>query len=143
LRACNLRSIAEIASYLDGVGKRDAVVAFMQDGLQQRTLSSDMLAWICRERKSMAQPVFNPVLSLAVMSSLEADQLNEEGSVRSANRLRDLVASDRDLIPDLIEGANINTIRNFASRLVTSASFDDLTRKSLMARIIKLKPEVQ
>jgi len=77
-----------------------------------------------------------------VMSSLESDQLNDEGLVRSANRLRDLIVDDKNLIPDLIEGANINTIRNFASRLVNSASFDELTRKSLMARVIKLQPEV-
>ncbi|HRQ90908.1 MAG TPA: GreA/GreB family elongation factor, partial [Bacteroidia bacterium] len=99
--------------------------------------------WICRERKGLSAPVFTPTLCLSVMSSLEADQLNEEGSVRSANRLRDLVADDSGLIPDLIADANINTIRNFASRLVGSASFDELTRKSLMARIIKLHPETQ
>lgn len=141
--ACNLRSIAEIASYLDSAGHKADLIAYMENGLQQRTITSDSLAWICRERKGLAASVFTPTLCLAVMSSLEADQLNEEGSVRAANRLRDLVADDRGLIPDLIEGANINTIRNFASRLVTSASFDELTRKSLMARIIKLHPAIQ
>lgn len=140
---CNLRSIAEIANYLSNAEKKDALLAYMEDGLQQRSLSSDALAWICRERKGLAESIFNPVLSLSVMSSLESDQLNDEGAVRSANRLRDLVADDSGLIPDLIEGANINTIRNFASRLVTSASFDELTRKSLMARVIKLHPEIQ
>ncbi|MEX2580202.1 MAG: GreA/GreB family elongation factor [Verrucomicrobiales bacterium] len=140
---CNLRSIGEIANFLESAGEKDALLAYMANGLQQRTLSSDGLAWICRERKKIAEPVFSPILSLSVMSSLESDQLNDEGLVRSANRLRDLVAGDSDLIPDLIEDANINTIRNFASRLVTSASFDELTRKSLMARVIKLKPEVQ
>lgn len=138
----NLRSISEIASYLADAGHGDAMIEYVETGLQQRSLSSDALAWICRERKGLAETVFDPVISLSVMSSLEADQLNEEGSVRSANRLRDLVAEDKDLIPDLVEGANINTIRNFASRLVTSASFDELTRKSLMARVIKLHPEV-
>ena len=141
--ACNLRSIAEIASYLDSAGHKADLIAYMENGLQQRTITSDSLAWICRERKGLAESVFTPTLCLAVMSSLEADQLNDEGSVRAANRLRDLVADDRGLIPDLIEGANINTIRNFASRLVTSASFDELTRKSLMARIIKLHPAIQ
>ncbi len=138
----NLRSISEIASYLADAGHGDAMIEYVETGLQQRSLSSDGLAWICRERKGLAETVFDPVISLSVMSSLEADQLNEEGSVRSANRLRDLVADDSDLIPDLVEGANINTIRNFASRLVTSASFDELTRKSLMARVIKLHPEI-
>lgn len=141
--ACNLRSIAEIGSCLEAAGETDALIAHMENGLQQRTITSDALAWICRERKGLAATVFTPSLCLSVMSSLEADQLNEEGSVRSANRLRDLVADDSGLIPDLIAGANINTIRNFASRLVGSASFDELTRKSLMARIIKLHPEIQ
>lgn len=141
--ACNLRSIAEIASYLDSAGHKADLIAYMENGLQQRTITSDSLAWICRERKGLSQSVFTPTLCLSVMSSLEADQLNDEGSVRAANRLRDLVADDSGLIPDFIDGANINTIRNFASRLVTSASFDELTRKSLMARIIKLHPEIQ
>lgn len=141
--ACNLRSIAEIASCLDSAEKKDALIAYMENGLQQRTITSDALAWICRERKGLAASVFTPTLCLSVMSSLEADQLNEEGSVRSANRLRDLVADDSGLIPDFINNANINTIRNFAGRLVGSASFDELTRKSLMARIIKLHPEIQ
>lgn len=141
--ACNLRSIAEIATCLDAAEKKDALIAYMENGLQQRTITSDALAWICRERKGLAASVFTPTLCLSVMSSLEADQLNEEGSVRSANRLRDLVADDSGLIPDFINNANINTIRNFAGRLVGSASFDELTRKSLMARIIKLHPEIQ
>ncbi|MAS94600.1 MAG: hypothetical protein CMO55_15480 [Verrucomicrobiales bacterium] len=139
---CNLRSISEIANFLESSEKKAALIEYMEDGLQQRSLSSDSLAWICKERKGMAKNLFTPELSLSVMSSLESDQLNEEGSVRSANRLRDLVETDKDLIPDLIEGANINTIRNFASRLITSASFDELTRKSLMARVIKLHPDV-
>jgi len=139
---CSLRSIGEIANFLESEGKKDALIQHMENGLQQRTLSSDALAWICRERRDMAESLFSPTLSLAVMSSLESDQLNEEGAVRSANRLRDLVADDKDLIPDLINNANVNTVRNFGSRLLNSDSFDELTRKSLMARIIKLQPEV-
>jgi len=137
----NLRTIGEIADYLDQEGRTSRVVEWFELGLQQRTLSSDALAWICRERKKLAEPVFDEHTSLAVMSSLESDQLNDEGLVRSANRLRDLIVDDKELIPDLIEGANINTIRNFAGRLANSASFDELTRKSLMARVIKLQPE--
>jgi len=140
---CNLRSITEMADVLNTSEKKKQLISYMENSLQQRTLSSDGLAWICRERKGLAESLFNPSLSLSVMSSLEADQLNEEGAVRAANRLRDLVADDRKLIPDLIEGANINIIRNFSSRLINSASFDELTRKSLVARVIKLHPEVQ
>ncbi|MDF1814529.1 MAG: hypothetical protein P1V20_20145, partial [Verrucomicrobiales bacterium] len=139
----NLRTITEISNYIIGEGNSDAVIDYFENGLNQRTLTSDALAWICRERERHAEVIFDPSLSLSVMSSLETDQLKEEGAVRAANRLRDLVCDDRDLIPDLIKDADINTIRNFASRLVSSASFDELTRKSLMARVLKLHPEVQ
>ena len=138
-----LRAITEIANLVADNDGADDVLHYFENGLQQRSLSSDALAWICRERKGLAEVLFDPALSLSVMSALEADQLQEETAARAANRLRDLIASDADLIPDLLHDADINTIRNFASRLYTSASFDELTRKSLMARVIKMHPEVQ
>ncbi len=143
LPQCNLRSTTEIANFLAKEKEEKSFVDYMANGLQQRSLSSDALAWICRERDGMAKDLIDPSLSLSVISSLEASQLNEDGAVRVANRLRDLLSDDQQLIPDLIADANINTIRNFSSRLVTCAAFDELTRKSLMARIIKMHPEVQ
>lgn len=141
--SCNLRTIGEIASLLAEKGHSDTVLEFFENGLQQRALSSDALAWVCRERKGLSEVIFDPSLSLAVMSALEKDSLNDEGAVRAANRLRDLVSDDKTLIADLIAESDINTVRNFASRLMGSAVFDDLTRKSLMARIIKMYPEIQ
>jgi transcription elongation GreA/GreB family factor len=140
---CALRAISEIARFLADRGYSDTLLEFFESRLQQRTLSSDALAWVCKERKGMSEVIFDPSISLAVMSSLEVDSLNEEGGVRAANRLRDLLSDDKALIPDLISEADINTVRNFAGRLMGTAVFDDLTRNSLMARIIKLYPEVQ
>lgn len=140
---CALRAISEIARFLADHGYSDALLEFFESRLQQRTLSSDALAWVCKERKGMAEVIFDPSISLAVMASLEVDSLNEEGGVRAANRLRDLLNEDKSLIHDLIAEADINTVRNFAGRLMGTAVFDDLTRNSLMARIIKLYPEVQ
>ncbi|MFV1996000.1 MAG: hypothetical protein ACC661_11250, partial [Verrucomicrobiales bacterium] len=132
---CSLRAISEIAKFLGDRGHSDALLDFFESRLQQRTLPSDALAWVCRERKGMAEVIFDPSLSLAVMSSLDVDSLNEEGGARAANRLRDLLSEDKALIPALIAEADINTVRNFASRLMGTAVFDDLTRNSLMARI--------
>ncbi|MBL9152894.1 MAG: GreA/GreB family elongation factor [Verrucomicrobiales bacterium] len=140
---CALRAISEIARYLADRGYSDALLEFIESRLQQRTLSSDALAWVCKERKGMAEVIFDPSISLAVMAALEVDSLNEEGGVRAANRLRDLLNEDKTLIHDLIAESDINTVRNFAGRLMGTAVFDDLTRNSLMARIIKIYPEVQ
>ena len=91
----------------------------------------------------MTEVIFDPSISLVVMSSLEKDSLLDEGGVRAASKLRDLLSDDKTPIPDLIKQADINTVRIFASRLMGSNIFDDLTRKSLMARIVKIYPDVQ
>ncbi|MCB1061766.1 MAG: hypothetical protein KDN20_02455, partial [Verrucomicrobiae bacterium] len=131
---CSLRAISEIAKFLADLGHSDTLLEFFESRLSQRTLSSDALAWVCKERKGMAEVIFDPSISLAVMSSLEVDSLNEEGGVRAANRLRDLLSVDSSLVHDLIAESDINTVRNFAGRLMGTAVFDDLTRNSLMAR---------
>ncbi len=53
--SCNLRSIAEIGSCLECAEQKDASSPTWRTGLQQRTLTSDALAWICRERKGLAR----------------------------------------------------------------------------------------
>jgi transcription elongation GreA/GreB family factor len=50
---------------------------------------------------------------------------------------------DRTLIPDLLEGVDVNEVRNFARKLLSSPAFPELDRKSLMARVIKAHPETQ
>jgi len=138
----SLRTIGEAATLLIDSGKEKELFAFLETGLQQRTLSSDALAWICRERKRQAKEIFNPEIGLALMSSLEQDSLEDETG-RAANRLRDLMSDDAKLIPDLVEDADINLVRNFARRLMMSSIFEELTRKSLMARVVKLHPAIQ
>ena len=94
----NLRTITEISNHIITEKHSDTVIDYFENGLNQRTLTSDALAWICRERKKHSEVIFDPSLSLSVMSSLESDQLQEEGAVRAANRLRDLICDDRELI---------------------------------------------
>jgi transcription elongation GreA/GreB family factor len=138
----SLRTIGEAATLLNDNDKGAELKEFLETGLQQRTLSSDALAWICRERNKQAKEIFNPEIGLAVMSALEQDSLEDETG-RAANRLRDLMSDDVKLIPDLIEAADKNLVRNFARRLMMSSIFEELTRKSLMARVVKLHPFIQ
>ena len=138
----SLRTIGEAATLLIDNDKGAQLKEFLETGLQQRTLSSDALAWICRERNKQAQEIFTPEIGLAVMSALEQDSLEDETG-RAANRLRDLMSDDAKLIPDLIEEADKNLVRNFARRLMMSSIFEELTRKSLMARVVKLHPFIQ
>jgi transcription elongation GreA/GreB family factor len=62
---------------------------------------------------------------------------------RRSGRLGNLLMDDRELIPDLLDGMELNDVRNFARKLLSSPAFPELDRKSLMARVIKTVPETQ
>ena len=66
-----------------------------------------------------------------------------KGGSKKTGRLQDIVSSDRDLIAQLVADADEDEVRLFAKRLLSSNYFDELTRRSLMARVIKARPEME
>ena len=74
------------------------------------------------------------------MSALERDQHNENSR---GSKLRDLLLDDRELIPDMFAGAEAGVARDAMRRLMLTPVFDELTKRSLLARIIKLYPELE
>lgn len=135
------RGVAELTRFLIDKGKTGALLENLKVGIADRALDQDVLAWLCRERRGAAAPLFTMDLAGAVIHELERDYYDEES--RGGNRLRDLVTTDRDLLGDFIEDASYAQARNFGRRLLGSPAFDDLTRKSLMARLVRIQPRLQ
>ena len=73
----------------------------------------------------------------AVFSALES------GSGKSTRRLHDLLIDDPSLLVDLLANADTETVRNIARQIMTGQIFEELDRRSLMARLIKEFPFVQ
>lgn len=135
------RTVTEAARFIVEQGKSEEMTIFLQTGIQNRSLSFDALQWICRERKGDAFEVFDSDFAPALLSALEREHYEE--SSRRSGRLQDLVTGDRELLADLVGQLDPSQVKTFARRLWSSPVFDDLTRKSLLARIIKAAPEVQ
>jgi transcription elongation factor GreA len=74
-----------------------------------------------------------------MLTAMERDQFNEKRS----NRLRNLIIEDQQLIVDLIGAADIEVIKDLVRALQLSPSFDDMDKRSLLARIVKSDPAVQ
>lgn len=138
-----LRSASEMATVLVDKGKSDKLVEFVQRGIKERRLSSDLLAWVCKERKGFTEQIFGSdgELAGAVLNSMEKDHLDESAS--RSGRLQDALIKDKDLIADLMKDCEIGTARSLGRRLLGSPAFDDLSRRSLLARVIRIHPEVE
>jgi len=135
------RGLAEIAKFLLEEEKGEALYAHLRKLLLGRTLGADSLLWVCRERKKSSQPVFDIEVGTAILSLLERDSMDD--GPRKSSRLQSYFMEDKTLIGDLLEGAEGQLVRNFGRKLITGQVFQELDRKSLMARVIKARPETQ
>src|SRR5262249_4387210 len=75
----------------------------------------------------------------AMLSAMERDQFNEKRS----NRLRDYILDDQELLVELIGSADLEVIKDLTRALQLSPCFDDMDKRSLLARIVKSYPAVQ
>jgi transcription elongation GreA/GreB family factor len=135
------RGVSEIAKLLTEKEETKALNAHIKVALSRHALGPDALAWICRERKKAASKVFDGSVGSVILTVLEQDSLDD--GPRRSGRLGNLLLDDKELIADLLDGMELNDVRNFARKLLASPAFPDLDRKSLMARVIKKVPETQ
>ncbi|MDB4647066.1 GreA/GreB family elongation factor, partial [Akkermansiaceae bacterium] len=135
------RGVSEIAKLLGEKDETKALNDHIKIALSRHALGPDSLAWICRERKKLAEDVFDGSVGSVILTVLEQDSLDD--GPRRSGRLGNLLLDDKELISDILDGMELNDVRNFARKLLASPAFPDLDRKSLMARVIKKVPETQ
>lgn len=133
------RGVTEIARMLHEHDQLPALVSHLKSAIARRDLGADALIWVCRERKSAAEHVFTGDIGATILNLLENDHLSD--GPRKTSRLQSLLGDDKALLADLVAIMDSNEARNFARRLLECPVFADLERKSLMARIIKVRPE--
>ena len=133
------RLVVEIARLLEKEGRSEELGAALARSISERSASSEILAWLCKERGGPFPDLFGADLFGAVLSALERDQLAEKRGAR----LHDVLLEDRSLVSDLLESAEPDRVRDAMRRLLLTPVFDDLNKRSLLARIVKLYPEMQ
>ena len=133
------RGVTEIARILLERGELPKLVTHLRSSMARRVLGADALIWVCRERKTAALEVFSSDVGASILNLLENDHLSD--GPRKTSRLQTLLGEDKTLLTDLVGIMDVNEARNFARRLLDCPVFGELEKKSLMARIIKVRPE--
>ena len=134
------RMVSQIPKVFAEAGQEAELHAALERSIREHSATSEMLFWLCKERNETWNDLISPDLLAAIMGALERDQHNE--NVRGT-RLRDLLLDDRKLIPEMFRDAETDVARDSMRRLMLTPVFDDLTKRSLLARIIKLYPELE
>jgi transcription elongation factor GreA len=135
------RVVGEIAKIFVEQDRKDQFYQWLVRGIREHSVSSEVLTWLAKERGATHfAELVGPDLIPAILSALERDQF---GGTRRNSKLHDLLIDDKDLIPDVIVQTQIGQARDLMRRLMVSPALEELNRRSLMARMIKIHPDLQ
>jgi transcription elongation GreA/GreB family factor len=129
----------EFAGLLIHEGKIDLLKETLARLVSQHTASSELLLWLAKDRNDSYADILGPEVFRAMLTAMERDQFNEKRS----NRLRDYIMDDQELLVELIGSADLEVIKDLTRALQLSPSFDDMDKRSLLARIVKSYPAIQ
>lgn len=129
----------EVAHALISGGKLDGLKELLARLISQHQAGSDLLLWLAKERSDSFADILGPEVFRAMLTAMERDQFNEKRS----NKLRDFILADQTLLVELIGSADLEVIKDLTRALQLSPCFDDMDKRSLLARIVKSYPAVQ
>ena len=139
LNVVSAKLCRECAQLLIHEGKIDLLKETLARLISQHTASSELLLWLAKERSDAFADILGPEVFRAMLSAMERDQFNEKRS----NRLRDFILDDQELLVELIGSADLEVIKDLTRALQLSPCFDDMDKRSLLARIVKSYPAMQ
>ena len=137
---------AESVNFLLEHGKEKEISKTLQRWLIEQNLKAPVLTWILKNRSSrkyaeMLSPLMTPRLLSAIFFAIDYEALQNTSTRRIP--LAELISDDQELIGELLEKANYETAHDLAQTLMLNQGFEDLSQKSLLARFIRLFPNIQ
>src|ERR1700730_16038667 len=139
MQAAHGRMVAQIPHVFREAGQYAELKTMLERSLREHSATSEMLVWLCDERADWPE-LINPELLAAILSALEREQFLAAGR---ASKLQRLLLDDRQLFQDMFGKADAGLARDALRRLQLSPLFDELTKRSLLARIVKVFPDLE
>jgi transcription elongation factor GreA-like protein/transcription elongation GreA/GreB family factor len=133
----------EVARALIEGGQWDPFKELLARLISQHQAGTELLLWLAKDSKEHSDSfadILGPEVFRAMLTAMERDQFNEKRS----NKLRDYILDgDQNLLVELIGSADLEVIKDLTRALQLSPCFDDMDKRSLLARIVKSYPAVQ
>ena len=135
------RIVGEAARLLQEKGKAEDLRGALDRAIREHSISSPALVWLCdkRERKGQFGVLIHPRVLSAILTALEREQFMESRD----RKLHDLLLNDRELVTDLVLDAEPEELREAMRKLLLTPVFEELNKRSLLGRIVRVYPELE
>jgi len=136
----------ECINFLVEHGQSDELAQTLVRWKTEQNLRAPVLLWVIKNRHSkkfakLLNNLITPRLLSAIFFAIDYEALQSAGTRRIP--LAEALSDDSELISDLLATADTETARDLANTLLLNQGFEELTKKSLLARFIKLFPSLQ
>ena len=139
INSVSLRLVGECVQLLLDSGQIDPFKKSLANLINQHQASSDLLLWLAKSRSEDFLDILGPEVFRAMIAAVEQDQFKE----KKTSRLKDYLLSDATLLPELIEAADLEVVKDLTRTLKSTTCFDDMDKRSLLARVVKSYPAIQ
>jgi transcription elongation GreA/GreB family factor len=118
----------------------------LKSWLDEQTLKAPVLLWILKFRelakfKDLLADLIGPRLLTAVFSAIDYESLQNATTRRIP--LAEILSDDRELLQHILGKGTVENAKDLAQALLLNPGFEDLSKRSLLARFIKMYPEIQ
>ena len=136
----------ECINFLVENGYAEDLASTLKRWQTEQNLRAPVLLWIVKNRHSkkfdkLLNDLITPRLLSAIFFAIDYEALQAASARRIP--LGDILSDDTELIADLLSTADPETARDLANTLLLNQGFEELTKKSLLARFIKIFPNIQ
>jgi len=146
LQNTTVKFSGECAHFLIDREESKLLLSTLNDWLDEQSLKAPVLLWILKFRKlskfqELLSKLINPRLLTAVFSAIDYESLKNATSRRIP--LGEVLSDDRELLSDILDKGSEENAKDLAQALMLNPGFEDLTKRSLLARFIKKFSSIQ
>jgi len=136
----NSKLAPEAGRLLVEKGRMDEFGVALDKALRDQSISSEGLQWLCEERHGVYGEIAqHPRTLSAILAAMERDQFKEKRD----RKLQDLLVNDQELLLDLVAIGTDEELREVTRKLMLSPVFEELNKRSLLGRIVRVYPELE
>ena len=146
LQNTTVKFSGECAHFLIDREESKLLISSLNTWLDEQSLKAPVLLWMLKFRKlskfhDLLEEMINPRLLTAVFSAIDYESLKNATSRRIP--LAEVLSDDRELLADILTKGTEENAKDLAQALLLNPGFEDLTKRSLLARFIKKFPKIQ
>ena len=136
----------ECAHFLIDREESKLLIKSLNNSLDEQVLKAPVLLWMIKFRalskfESLLLELMTPRLLTAVFSAIDYESLQNATSRRIP--LAEILSDDKELLKDILSKGSAENAKDLAQALILNPGFEDLSKRSLLARFIKMHPGIQ